>query len=337
MRRRDAIVGLVVAATLSRAHAQQAGKVYRIAIVGPNLPTSEMNEFSLDPDIARGWHAFFGELRERGYTEGRNLVVERYSAENRAEQFGELAGNVVRRNPHVIYTWSPDLMLAFKAATTTIPIVGLTGDPVGLGLISSLPRPGGNITGSSVDAGPEIWAKRLELLTEAVPGLSRLGFLITTTSWGKHGLGLLTEASKARGISLVGSPLDDPIDEASYRRAFTIIVRDRADAVFVGDEPEHYLYVRLISELAEKDRLPSIYAWREGVKAGGFMAYAFELLDLYRHNADDIDLILQGAKPGDIPFYQARKFELLINLKTATALGFTIPPSLLARADEVIE
>ena len=244
---------------------------------------------------------------------------------------------MVRRNPDLIYAVGPDLLLAFKAATTTIPIVGLTGDPVALGIVPSLSRPGGNITGSSVDVGPDIWGKRLEILNEALPKLSRLGFIITTTSWGKRGLALLTEASRDRTISLVGSPLDSPISEAAYRQALATMAQEGADAVFVGDEPEHFPHLRLIAELAERARLPTVYAWREGVEAGGFMAYAFELLDLFRHNADIIAKILAGAKPGDIPFYQARKFELSFNLKTAKALGIEIPGFLLARADAVIE
>ncbi len=244
---------------------------------------------------------------------------------------------MVSGNPDVIYTFSPDLLLAFKTATTTIPIVGLTGDPVAAGIVSSLAHPGANITGSSVDAGSEIWGKRLDLLNEAIPKLFQLGFVVSPTLLGKRGLALLTQASKERGISLVGSPLDGPIQDMAYRRAFAVMAREGADAAYVADEPEHYQHLPLIAELAEQERLPTVYPWREGVIAGGFMAYAFELLDLIRHNADLIDLILKGAKPGDIPFYQARKFDLIINLKTAKALGLTMPPMLLARADEVIE
>jgi putative ABC transport system substrate-binding protein len=146
------------------------------------------------------------------------------------------------------------MLLAFKAATTTIPIVGLTSDPVALGIVPSLSRPGGNITGSCVDDGPDIWGKRLELLNEAVPKLSRLGFITTTTSLGKRGLALLTEASRERGISLVGSPLHSPISEAAYRQSFASMAQEGADAVFVGDEPEHFINVRLIAELAKTSR-----------------------------------------------------------------------------------
>jgi ABC-type uncharacterized transport system substrate-binding protein len=154
--------------------------------------------------------SLFGELRRLGYVEGKNLVVERYFGGSLAEIYRDVASDVVRRNPDLIYAVGPDVLLALKATTTTIPIVGLTSDPVALGIVPSLSRPRGNITGSSVDVGPHIWGKRLELLTEAVSKLSRLGFITTTTSQGKRGLALLTEASKERGISLVGSPLQSP-------------------------------------------------------------------------------------------------------------------------------
>jgi ABC-type uncharacterized transport system substrate-binding protein len=337
MRRRDVIAGLMFVAATGRAHAQQKGKVHHIALVDPRLPVIDMSETSSDPAIARIYHAFFDELRRLGYVEGQNIVVEMYSGEGRPEHFRALTGDVVRRNPDVIYAFSPDLLLAFKAATTTIPIVGLTGDPVALGIVSSLSRPGGNITGSSVDAGIEVWGKRFDLLREAIPRLSRMGFLLTPTRVGDRGAAFLTEFSKKAGITLVGAPLVGPTSGDSYRRAFVVMAQEGAEAVFVGDEPEHFATLRLIVELAEKGRLPTLYAWREAVEIGGLMAYAFEFSELVRHNADVIDQILKGAKPGDIPFYQARKFDLVVNLKTAKALGIELPGSLLARADEVLE
>jgi putative tryptophan/tyrosine transport system substrate-binding protein len=145
------------------------------------------------------------------------------------------------------------------------------------------------------------------------------------------------DIQRERGLSLVGSPLPSPTFEAAYRQVLATMAQEGAEAVFVGDEPEHFPHLRLIAELAETSQLPTVYPWRAGVEAGGFMAYAFENLDLNRHNADIIAKIFAGAKPGDIPFYQARKFELTFNLKTAKALGIEIPGSLLALADEVIE
>jgi putative ABC transport system substrate-binding protein len=337
VRRRTFIAGLSLAASVGRAQAQQTGKVYRIAMVEPFLPVAEMSETSHDPFEARAYAEFFHELRRLGYVEGQNIVVERYSGEGRSEQFHALAAVVVRSNPDLVYVVSPPLLLAFKAQTKSIPIVGLTGDPVALGAVSNLARPGGNITGISVDAGIEIWGKRLDILKEAVPKLSRLGFLVTLTLWGNKGTALLKEASEKRGISLVGSPLDSPIAEAAYRRAFAAMAQEGADAVLVGDEPEHLQNRRLIVELAETGRLPAIYPWREAVESGGLMAYAFDALDMIRRIAGEIDQILRGTKPGDIPFYQASKFELVVNLKTTKTIGLRIPDSLLARADEVIE
>jgi putative tryptophan/tyrosine transport system substrate-binding protein len=208
------------------------------------------------------------------------LVVERYSGEGRPEHFAALAGEVARRNPDVVFAIGPDLVLAFKTATATIPIVGLMEDPVALGIVSSLARPGGNITGSAVSAGIDVWGKRLELLREAVPRLSRLGFLLTPSRLGNAVRAVLKEACDRRSVSLVGSLLDSPIGDAGYRHAFAAMAQEGADAVYVGDEPEHLQNLRLIVELAEKDRLPAIYSWREAVEAGGFMAYAFEVVDL---------------------------------------------------------
>jgi putative ABC transport system substrate-binding protein len=338
MRRRDVIAGLAVAAAVGRARAeQQTAKVYRIAMVEAFIPVTEMSETSHDPIEARAYGTFFDEIRRLGYVEGRNLTVERYSGEGRPAHFRELADNVVRDRPDLTYTFSSDMVLAFKAATATIPIVFICNDPVALGIVSSLARPGGNITGSSVDAGIEIWGKRLALLREAIPTLSRLGALITPTVLGSRALAQVKEASETLHIRVFGQVLDSPINESAYRRAFAAMTQERADAVYVADELEHFQNMRVIVELAERARLPAIYPWRESAEFGGLMAYAFEVWELIRHNADIIDLILKGAKPGDIPIYQAQKYALVINLKTAKALGLTIPASLLTRADDVIE
>ena len=180
MRRRAFIAGLVCTAALSRAEAQQAGKVYRIAIAHPSYPVSEMNEAS---DRLPWFPAFFAELRRLGYIEGQNLRVERYSAEGRTAQYADLAREVVGRRPDVILSGKNEMILLLKAATLTMPIVGISADPVAAGIATSLARPGGNITGVSVDAGREVWGKRLELLKEAIPGLSRIGFLADHETW----------------------------------------------------------------------------------------------------------------------------------------------------------
>jgi putative ABC transport system substrate-binding protein len=333
MKRREFIAGLLVAASLRPARAQQATKTYRLALVHPSNPIADMSETS----TRAFYRSFFKELRQLGYVEGKNLIIERYSGAGWTEHFYELTRDVVRHQPDVIFASSSRLVREFKEATNTIPIVASTDDPVVGGLVASLARPGGNITGVSVDAGIEIWGKRLGLLMEAIPHLSRVGFLASRGALEAAVGAAMREAAQRRGVALVAPPLDGPFVEAEYRRVFATMVQERADGLIVNDQVEHATNRRLIAELAEENRLPAIYAYREQVEAGGLMAYAIDLSALYRHAAEHIDLILKGAKPGEIPYYQATKFELIINVKAARAIGLSIPPSLLLRADEVIE
>ena len=226
----------------------------------------------------------------------------------------------------------------FKAATATIPIVGLMSDPVQMGIVESLARPGGNITGICPDSGLEIWGKRLELLREAVPGVSRAGFLASRGVWEITAeMAVLRRAAERMGVSIIGPPLEGNLQEAEYRRVFDAMIQGRPDAVIVSDQTENLSNVRLIVEFAAKNRLPTIYPYREQVEAGGLMAYATDLLNNYRVAAGYVDQILKGAKPGEIPIYLAVKFELVVNVKAAKAIGLTIPPSVLLRADAVIE
>jgi putative tryptophan/tyrosine transport system substrate-binding protein len=333
VRRREVIGGLLVVATMGRAQAQQTGKVYRIAVVSAATPVAGISETG----SLRYWRAFFEELRRLGYVEGRNLVVERYSGEGRTEHYPELAREVVRRNPDVIFSAAPDLTLEFKAATATIPNVALVGDPVAGGLASSLARPGGNFTGVSADAGTEVWGKRLELLKQTVPRVSRVGLLATRASWESLLGAAMRAAAQRLGISLIGPPLDGTIQEPEYRRVFAAMAQAGADALVVTPDTVNIVNRRLIVELAEKARLPAIYVLREFVEIGGLMAYDPDLPDAMRHIAGQIDQILGGTRPGDIPFYLGTKFALVINLRTAKALGIEMPSSLLAQADEVIE
>jgi putative tryptophan/tyrosine transport system substrate-binding protein len=333
MRRRDFIAGLVVAATTGSAWAQQPGKVYRIAIVDPSNSVADLTETGSIPAM----RAFFEALRRLGYVEGQNLLVERYSGEGRTEHFAELARDVVRRNPELILGTSSRLVLDFKAATTTIPIVGMMGDPVLWGIVPSLARPGGNITGVSTDAGPKIWGKRLALLKEAVPRMSRVGFLASGRVWEAGYGAVMREAASTAGASLVAPQLDAPFGETDLRRVFAAMAQEGADALVVSDQGENFTYRKLIVELAEKGRLPAIYPYGGFVQDGGLMAYSLDLLDMGRRAADQINQILKGTKPGEIPIYQPTKYALSINLKTAKALGIEMPSSLLAQADEVIE
>jgi putative ABC transport system substrate-binding protein len=315
---------------------QQPAKVYRIAVVHPSLLVSQMTGTS---DLPR-WRALFRELRLLGYVEGQNLVVERYSGEGWEQNYARLAHDVVQLKPDLIFTVSSRMVGHIKAATTTIPIVGLFADPVGFGLVAGLAKPGGNITGIDVNAGEDIATKKLELLRVAIPSLTKVGFVASRAVWdGPPGIAM-RESAQHLGISLVGLLLEGTIQETEYRRVFAAMTTEGADAIYVNEQAENVRYMRLISELLEKSRLPAICPYREfleGGVLGCLMSYGVSLIHEYRRVASYIDRILKGADPGDLPVQQATTFELVINLKTAKALGLTIPQSLLLRADEVIE
>jgi putative ABC transport system substrate-binding protein len=263
--------------------------------------------------------------------------VERYSGEGRTERYAELARDVVNTHPDLILALGAHLSLDFKMATTTIPIVTLVIDPIALGLVASIARPGGNITGITIAGGLEIIGKRIGLLVEAVPKLSSLGYLATRPYWEDARGEAAREAAKRAGISLKVALLGSAFNEAEYQRVFMSMEQDRASALVVSEEPEHVTNRATIVELAAKGRIPTIYPFREFVEDGGLMAYSIDQVDMYRRVANLIGKILGGAYPGDIPFYQPTKFELSINLKTAKALGLEMPAMLLGRADEVIE
>jgi putative tryptophan/tyrosine transport system substrate-binding protein len=316
------------------AQAQRTARVYRIARIYGAQPVAEAIKAS-NTQGSSSW-VFFEELRRRGFVEGQNLVYERYSAEGRTDQFSELARDVVRSNPDLIFADMTSLVLALKAATTTIPIVAYMSDPVAAGIVPSLARPGGNITGVT-DTGPEFWGKYVELLKEAVPGLSSVGFLASRKGWELPEGAAMQEAARRVQISLIGPPLDYPLDAAEYRRVIAAIAQAGAQALIVFDQPQNYQNLRPIIELAEKGRLPAIFPYRDSCELGALMSYGGDGVEFIRQIVDQIAQILRGARPGDIPVYQPTKFVLVINLKTAKALGITFPPSILARADEVIE
>jgi putative ABC transport system substrate-binding protein len=320
-------------AGLLTARAQQPPKEHHVAVVAASDPVADLIEAGGSPP----YEAFFQELRRLGDVEGRNLVVERYSGEGRIERYSELVDEVIGRHPDLIFADTSLLVRRFKEATATIPIVGVTADPVAYGIVKALQHPGGNVTGVSADAGVEIWGKRLQFLREAVPRASRVGFLTYRLSWeGVQGQ-VLRDAARAAGIELLGPPLDSPIQPPEYRRVIAAMAGQRADALVVGDISNNFTYRRLIVELAEANRLPAIYPYREHVELGGLMAYAVDNEAIFRYAADQVDRVLRGEKPGDIPYYQIGGFQLIVNLKTAKALGIELPASLLARTDEVVE
>jgi putative ABC transport system substrate-binding protein len=338
MRRRDFTIGLLLSSATG-ALAQDRAKQHRIAIVIPAGPVAVISETTSDPLNRRLYQPFFEELRRLGDVEGQNLIVERYSGEGRPESFPDLAREVTGRNPDVIVAISNPVALAVRAATVTIPIEWIGVGPIEAGLVTSLAHPGGNITGVSLfDA--ETYAKRLQILKDAVPSVSKVAYLTPRRARENAGGQALQRTLQQVGRQLELSVFPMLLQESTaseYQRLFAENAPEHPDALIVNDIADHFPYRKLIVELAEKSRLPAIYGYREYVEAGGLIAYGADFGELMRRMADDVHQILNGTKPGDIPIYQGTKFEFVINLKAAKALGLTLPPALLAAADEVIE
>jgi putative ABC transport system substrate-binding protein len=243
---------------------------------------------------------------------------------------------VVSASPDVIFTAGNPLVLRFKALVHSIPVVALMDDPLANGIVASLARPDGNITGISASAGGDAWGKRFAILLAAVPTVTRVGFVGPEPYWDERGA-MLREAARQSSITLIAPPLQGVYQEPEYRRVFDVLEREHVQALFVGNGLENFLNRRLIVEMAARDRLPAIYPNREYVDVGGLMAYVSDGDYLSRRAMEYVDKILQGKKPRDLPIYQADRFMTIINLKTAKALGLSIPPTLLATADEVID
>ena len=329
MKRREFITLLGVATWPVAAHAQQTGKVYRIGFItagSASFPSPVPTESQI---------AFTDGLQALGWIVGKNLIYESRYAENRLDRLPELAAELVRLNVDVIITAGTHASLAAKQATATIPIVLIAaGDPLGSGLIASLARPGGNVTGTSTMA-PELAGKRVELLREILPGLSHVAVLWNAAN--PYSALVFKETGRAAQllrieVQSLGLRSTDDLDSALENA-----IRQNANALITVEDTFTIDRQHQIVEFAAKNRLPAIYGAREFVDAGGLMAYGANLADLSRRTAGFVDKILKGAKPSDLPVEQPTKFELFINLKTAKDLGIEIPPALLARADEVIE
>ncbi len=302
---------------------QQQGKVWRVGILSPTSASLS------SPNTG----AFLKGMRELGYVEGKNLVIEWRFADGKLERLPDLAAELVQLKVDIIVTAGATAISAAQKATTTIPIVmASTGDPVGSGFVKSLARPGGNITGLSNMAG-DIAAKFIDLLRSVVPKLSRVAMLTPSTTYGELSKSVQAAAQKA-GVKTLVAEASTPQE---IENAFSMMVREKADAVFVGSPIVFAQQHRQIAELALKYRMPSLFQDRVTVEAGGLMSYGQKLTDSYQRSATYVDKILKGAKPGDLPVEQPVSFELVVNLKTAKALGLTIPQSLLLRADEVIQ
>jgi putative tryptophan/tyrosine transport system substrate-binding protein len=307
--------------------AQQAGKTYRIGILG-NVPLT-------DPRSARLWGALAEGLRDLGYVDGGNTTIEYRSSEGEYERLPALAAELVRLNVDIIVAPAAQNVLAARQASRTIPIVmASVGDPVGNGLVASLARPGGNVTGTSFLTSAMV-GKQLELLTQITPHVARLAILLNPANPG-HPLTLQEAKAAAHSlrVQLQGLEARGPDD---LERAFAAMTREHAGALFVPWDGTFLVHMTRITRLAAKTRLPTLYGQRGYVDASGLASYGPSAIESFRRAAAYVDKILKGAKPGDLPVEQPTKFELVINLKTAKALGLTIPPSLLGRADEVIQ
>jgi putative tryptophan/tyrosine transport system substrate-binding protein len=317
----DLALGVLLVAVSFPVEAQQSKKVPRVGFLTTSGQSSK--------------EAFQRGLRELNYVEGKNIIIEYRHTEGKAERLKELAAEMARLKPDVIVAGSTQDVLAAKNANSTIPIVMMTvGDPVTSGLVESLARPGGNITGVT-SLSPDVNGKRLELLKETVPTLSRVGVL-----WNPQGSGSPLSwkesqlAAQSLGIQLHSMEVRSPDD---FRNAFENAIKARALALVVTSNPVFSANYNRIVNLASKNRLPAIYGNGEAVEAGGLMSYGTAYADLYRRAATYVDKILKGANPAELPVEQPKKFELIINLKAAQQIGLTIPPNVLVRADKVIK
>jgi putative tryptophan/tyrosine transport system substrate-binding protein len=328
MRRREFITllgGAAVAWPLA-ARAQQRRKLFRIGYLGISSP-------SLEPHYVE---AFRQKLRELGHVDGESIAIEYRWAEGQDSRLPKLAGELVRLKSDVIVTTGTPGTLAAIQATKTVPIVmASSADPVASGLVSSLARPSGNVTGFTI-LGPELEGKRLELLLQTVPGLSRLAIL-----WNPSNPGIVsyfeTIRNAGRNLRISLDPVMEVRSADELGNAFTVIASARPQALAVIADRFLLAHRKQIVDFAAVTRLPSMYPYREYVDAGGLMSYAPSNIELFRGAATYVDKILKGAKPGELPIQEPTKFELVLNLKTAKTLGLIVPPTVIARADEVIE
>jgi len=321
-----ALAGSLLAVRLA-AEAQQAAKVYRVGLLGGSPPNS--------PGGRRAWEGFFQGMRELGYLEGQNMLVEGRFYGDHTDRLPALAGELVRLKVDVIVAGAPPAPEAARRATSTIPIVmAIHTDPVGSGLVASLASPGRNVTGLST-LGPEVAGKRLQLLKEAVPGISRVAVLSNPADT-TQALVLRETQVAARSLTVHLQVLEAraPTD---FGGAFSAMTKERAGGVIILSSSMFYDQRARIAELAARGRVPAIYSLKDYAEAGGLMAYGVNFGESFRRAATYVDKILKGTRPADLPVEQPTKFELVINLNAAKALGLTIPQQLLSRADEVIQ
>jgi len=330
MRRRDVLAGLLATTAASALQAAEPNRVYRLAICEGAEVTHPLENWV--------WSTMFARLGQLGYTEGKNLTVERHNAKGQAEHYAEIARNIVEAKPDVILvSLNHQLAAQVAKATSTIPIVTAIGS-ADSGIVRNISRPEGNITGILFDAGIEMQGKHLDLLRQAAPAASRVAYLSNRYDWeGAWGRAVL-EAGRQSGISIIGVTVEDSAGEQEYRQAFETMAQQSVNAVVVNGLFPNYLYRELIAELALKHRLPSICWSPDLVEKGQVpMAYAAYFPDFPERLAELVSQVLSGVRVADIPLAQPTKFIFAINLKTAKALGLDIPHTLTAQADVLIE
>jgi putative tryptophan/tyrosine transport system substrate-binding protein len=337
VRRRDFLIGVLLAANTASTQAQQRPKVYRLVVVDPLNPVTDLTG---DGELPY-YRGFFERLRQSGFAEGGNLEISRYSGEGHFERLGDVVTEAINLKPDAIFLVSTRLLLVFKRATTTIPVIGIMVDPVRYGLAASLARPGGNITGVVHNPGAELYSKRFQLLKEAVPSVAKLGFLISRafieSIQKRSGVAQIKEAATRAGIELVF-----PIEalywrEEEYRAAFARMANESVDGIVVSEQSENWTYRRLIIALTKEFRLPAIYPDRMFVELGGLMSFGVNWVGLGRDCARALTEIFNGANPASVPISEPRTHELTVNLATAKAFAIGMPPSLLLRADKMIK
>jgi len=325
------IVAISLISAALTAEGQQPGKIYRIGFLSTSPRPS-----SLDAAAFHNWNAFIQGLRELGWIEGKNIVIEYRASMGSPEKVSAFAAELVHLRVDVLVAVAAAGTRAAKKATSTIPIVSVgVQDPVDSGIVHSLARPGGNITGPTLTAGLALAGKQLALLRESIPHVSRVAVLWNSAN-PMHASVLSQTESAARELNIALQPVG-PRNPDELDQAFSRIVRERAEALLVLADPMFYAQRSRLAELAAKYRLPAMYNFGGHVEAGGLMAYGVNISDLMRRTASYVDKILKGADPAVLPMEQPTKFEFVINLRTAQALGLTFPKSLLLRADRVIE
>ena len=323
------MLGVFILTASLAAEAQPTGKIYRIGYLAAGWGSGTA--------YLRPLEAFRQGLRELGWVEGQNVLIEYRFAEGRLERLPGLAEELVRLKVDVIAASPTPAALAAKNATRTIPIVGMSlTEPVGVGLVASLARPGGNVTGVAYGFDTDIFGKQLELLKEVIPKVRRVAVLSNPGNSPAQPLIMSSVEGAARSLGLQLQLLEAR-GPGEFDGAFAVMAKERAGALLLMGDPMFFLHRARLADLAVKNRLPSMSTQGQWVEAGGLMSYGPSFPDLYRRAATYVDKILKGARPADLPIEQPTKFELVINLKTAQALGLTIPRSLLQRADQVIE